>query len=156
MGIVGAFAGVVAGALMVTGLPAAQIFRAAAFVLYGLMLLFLATTGKGPERRTFRGKLLLLFFALLVSYFDLPILCPVLEAIVLPLFSLLYRTPQMQVRWLLLVLFEALYMVVRTLAITPIFGSYTVPLLGAVLIILSLVRFVMLVYVRSVVIAEDD
>lgn len=156
MGIVGAFAGVVSGALMVTGLPAAQILRATAFVLYGLMLLFLATTAKGQEKKSFRAKLLLLFFSLLISFFDLPILCPALEALVLPLFSLFYRTPQMQGRWFLMVILEALYMVMRTLAITSLFGAYTATVVGAVLIVLSLARFVMLVYVRSIVISEDD
>lgn len=148
MGIIGALAGILAGVLMAAGISEARHARTAAFILYGVMLLFLAAFEKGDGKRGFRTKLFLLFLALAFSWFNLPLLCPFLEALVLPLFSLLYRRRDMRARFFILVIFEALYFVLRTMAIMPVFAPYTLQVVGFAIIAVSLARLVMLAYLR--------
>lgn len=155
MGLIGSVAGVVAGALMAAGLSEAGYARTAAFVLYGAMILFLAAFERGDGLRGLRTKLFLLFLALLVSWFDLPLLCPVLEALVLPLFSLLYRSPDMRPRFFVLLAAEALYLVIRTIAILPVFAPYTLQVVGAAIIVVSVARFAMLAFLRVQFVNEE-
>lgn len=154
-GIVGALAAILAGALMAAGLSQANYARMAAFILYGVMILFLAVGEKGEANKRLRFKLFLLFVSLLVSWFELPLLCPVLEALVLPLFSLLYRSPEVKSRFFALAVFEVLYLVLRTVAIMPVFGAWTLQVMGLALIAVSVARLVMLTFLRARFIEED-
>lgn len=149
LGVIGSLAGVLAGALMAAGLSQARYAVTASFIFYGVMLLFLSQNEPGTQNRARRIKIFLLFLALLFSYFDLPLLCPALEAIVLPLFALLYRSWAMRPRFFTLVAFEALYFVIRTIAITPTFEPYTAHVVGATLIAVSVLRFMMLIFLRT-------
>lgn len=149
LGVIGSLAGVLAGALMAAGLSEARYAVTVSIIFYGMMLLFLSQNEPGAENRGRRIKIFLLFLALLISYFNLPLLCPALEAIVLPLFALLYRSWAMRPRFFALVAFEALYFVIRTIAITPAFGAYTQHVVGAALIAVSVLRFIMLIFLRT-------
>lgn len=149
LGIIGALAGVLAGALMAAGLSQAAFARMAAFIFYGVMILFLAVWEKGPEKRGLRLRLFLLFVALLISWFDLPLLCPALEALVLPLFALLYRGEGIQSRFFALVALEVVYLAIRTIAIMPVFGGHTLQVMGIALIAVSVARFATLVFLRT-------
>ena len=141
MGLVGTVLSAATGAFLAFGLGAASLLRAGAFVLLGAMLLFLALAARGGENRAKRTKLLLLFFLWLLSYFDLPLLCPLCEALVVPLLALLYRDKGDGVRIGLLAGLELVYAVLRTLALTPLLGGYAVPALGLALILVSAARF---------------
>ncbi len=151
LGIAGAVVGAVGGALMATGLSEAAYARMAALILYGAMLLFMAAYERGAGKGARRAKLFLLFLAVLVSILDLPLLCPALEAVALPLFCLLYRSPGLKVRWVVLVVCEIVYFAVRTAGIMPVFGAWTMQVLGAALVAVSAARFAALWQVRRTI-----
>lgn len=141
-GLAGAVAGLACGVLQAAGTGPAEFLWRLAFVLYGLMLLFLAGTERGVQNKTRCVWLLLLFLALLVSYFNLPLLCPALEAVVLPLLGRMYwlengksRTP-----WWVLVVCEAVYLVVRTVMIMPSYEAVAALWVGVALALVSAAR----------------
>ncbi|MDL2254580.1 hypothetical protein LJC49_11065, partial [Ruminococcaceae bacterium OttesenSCG-928-I18] len=131
----------VGGVMMSLGLGQADFLRAAAFVMAGAMLLFLALAESGQENAGKRARLLGLFFLLLVSYFDLPLLCPVLEALVVPLLLVLYRRQGDGGRIALVGFFELTYALCRTLALAALFGAYTLQVVGMAMLAVAAARF---------------
>ena len=140
LGISGAAISGLSGLLMALRWGYFGYLRLAAFALCGAMLLFFATLQQGAKQKGQRTKLLLLFFALLVSVFDLPLLCPPLEAIVLPLFFLLYPALFSKKQFYILLGAEILLAVIRTLAISDIFGAMPEVVVGIALLLVSALR----------------
>lgn len=148
LGVAGAAMGLAAGTLMAMGLGAAAWLRAASFALIGAMLLFLASSYAGADNKRLRTRLLLLFFLLLVSFFNLPLLCPPLEAIVLPLLLRWVGDESDRPWWWLLVGTEALYAIARTVALAGSLLPYVLLINGTCLALVSLVRGGLIIRVR--------
>lgn len=145
MGLAGAVAGFIAGGMMALRLGESTFVRMASFALYGAMLLFLSATEGGDENRSRRTRLLLLFLALLISYFELPLLCPLLGALVLPGLAFLYRQPGGRpLAFWPLVVCEAANVVVNSLMIMPSYAKISLLARGIALMVVSLLRFWML------------
>ncbi len=145
LGLAGAACSLAAGVMMAILVSPAVFFRFTAMAFTGIMLLFLATTEKGDDKRSRRIKLLLLFVALLISYLDLPLLCPPLEALVLPLLGIMYREKGNRTDLsaiLLLSVLELAYAVIRTLALTPLLGPSPLPyqIMGITLALVAVAR----------------
>ena len=151
LGLIGAGISSLTGLLMALHWGYFGYFRLAAFAMTGAMLLFCATLQQGKPQKGLRTKLLLLFFALLVSIFDLPLLCPPLEAIVLPLFFLLYPALFSKKQFYSLLGAEILFALIRTLAITDLFGTKPEVVVGFAWLLLSLLRgvFLLLAFRRA-------
>lgn len=139
LGLAGAGINLVGGVLMACGFGAAGYTKMAALALYGAMLLVLALLEKGQDKRTLRTILLVLFFVLLASNLGLPLL-DILEAAVLPLVLVLYRSRGDGPVMALLILFELFLAAVRTLSITPVLGTQPLRVWGVALAATAVVR----------------
>lgn len=144
LGVVGAVLGGLVGLLSALGYGQFGYLRLASFAFTGSMLLFLAPAESGAENKAKRTKLLLLFFALLVSVFNLPLLCPPLEALVLPCLMLLYRPLTSKNMILAAALLEAGFALLRTLEVAELLGSNPGLVLGLGLAAISAARFMFL------------
>ncbi len=141
MGLIGAVFSAIAGALMLGGFGEATLPRAVAFVMEGAMLLFLALANAGGQHRKTRAGLLGLFFMLLVSYFNLPLLCPALEMLVIPLLGFMRRQPGDGLCLAVLSLAELWYALCRTLVLAGLFGGAGLFAVGISLVLVSAARF---------------
>ncbi len=141
MGLVAAVASAVSGVLMLFTQGAAQLPLTIAFVMNGAMLLFLALSMKGAEHRAMRTRLLGLFLMLLVSSFGLPLLCPALEMLVLPLLCLLFYQKGDRPPLLFLCVGELGYALCRTLALTSALRAYAPLMVGLSLLLVAALRF---------------
>lgn len=130
-----------AAVLMLLRLGPASMLAAMAFALTGGMMLFLCVVEKGDEKRGLRFKLLLLFLALLVSYFNLPPLNYLLDALLLPLLLLLYKRGRWHLPFALLLVAEAARMALRTVGVVDYFAPNTLVVEGAALLAVAALRF---------------
>ncbi len=141
MGLIAVVASAVAAVLILFTAGAARLPLSIAFVMNGAMLLFLALSMKGPENKSQRAKLLGLFFMLLVSSFGLPLFCPALEMLVIPLLGVLYYRLGDRFRLMGLCLAELCYALCRTLALTSALRAHTALMVGLSLLVVAAMRF---------------
>lgn len=143
MGFIACAFGVLAGALSIMSLGPAALLKAVQFALYGGMLLFLASSERGKEKKKPRIKISLIFLMLLISYLNLPLLCPLLEMLVIPALYLLYRKKYgLKLNWFFAALAgELAFALVKTLQYTSVFGSRQYIFEGAFLVAVSIIRF---------------
>lgn len=134
LGICGTVLGGLLGLLLLLQWGYFGYIRLASFAFSGAMLLFCATLQPGQGQKNLRGKLLLLFFTLLLSVFDLPLLSPLLVALVLPLFFLLYPVLFPRKQFYILLVVEVLQAVLRTVSIMDVFQGATEGVIGAALL----------------------
>lgn len=139
LGLAAACVTLLGGILMVVGVGQAQYAHTGSLVLGGAMLLFLGVYEKGPENKGRRTKLLLLFFALIIAFLRLPPL-DLLEVLVLPCLLAMYGQ-RGDGGWMALLLAgEIASGAARTLALTSLFGSHGLVVVGGALVFTGLTR----------------
>lgn len=141
MGLIAAVVGALAAFLMLFTAGPAQLFLTISFVMSGAMLLFLALAMKGPAHKSLRARLLGLFFMLLLSSFGLPLFCPALEMLVLPLLGILFYQVGDKRHLVFLCFAELAYALCRTLALTSLFGKAELAVVAVSLLLVSAARF---------------
>ncbi len=149
LGMAGAAMCIVGGLFILLGYGNARYLHLASFALSGAMLLVLGMVERGAENRPLRIKLLLLFFALFIAYFRLPLL-DIIELIVFPATAMLYykRLGKSRFPILALLLAEVLFAAVRTVMLGGVFGSFAHVYLGIATILVGVARgaFMTLLY----------
>lgn len=149
IGAVGAVMNLLTGILMIAGVGPAMYAQTAAFVFFGGMILLLAVTEKGPDNKTRRLKLLLIFILGILGLLRLPLL-DLAEVFVLPLVAVMYLQSR-DWPWVLgLFVAEVGYGVVRTLALVPEFvGGNALLAEGIAVIVVGLVRGAAILRMRT-------
>lgn len=125
----------IAGIFMLLGLGQASLLRLIGFALTGGMLLFLAATEGGKQKKTIRTRLLILFFLLMLSYPNLPPLSNLAGGLIIPLVFLQYRSPGQKTVLFLVFATELVLFIITMMGLIAFWGAFTLRVTGAAYIL---------------------
>lgn len=135
LGFAGAFMVCIAGILMLLGLGQASLLKLMGFALTGGMLLFLATTERGNQKKPIRTRLLILFFLLILSYLNLPPLSNLAGGLVIPLVFLQFRSSGHKLALFLVFAAELVLFIITMMGLITFWGALTLQVTGGAYIL---------------------